>query len=109
MNIQTGLQNQGVYYRLKSLNDTSPQMFINPNNVSSDGTVSLVFAKFSPDNKYCAYGLSSGGSDWIKIRIKNSETLEDLNEELTKTKLFSYVQWNKNSKGFFYAVIYLKI
>lgn len=79
------------------------EVFIDPNQFSTDGTVALSFVQFSPDFKWCAYGFSKGGSDWVRIKIKNVATKEDLGEELIKVK-FSSLAWNKNSEGFFYAV-----
>ena len=102
ISIRKANEDQEIIYSLKSLNDTSPTVFIDPNKFSNDGTVSLSFTVFSPDGKWCAYGKSVGGSDWISIKIKNVETMQDLDETLTKIK-FSSVAWNKNY-GFFYSV-----
>ena len=71
--------------------------------MSSDGTTSLQFWVLSRDGKWCAYGISKGGSDWVSIRIRNVESGEDLPETLTKIK-FSYPEWTPDNKGFFYAV-----
>ena len=103
ISINSGLQNQAIIYSLNSLDDTAGKVFIDPNTFSADGTVSLVFTSFSSDGKYCAFGKSEGGSDWITIEVKNVETGEILPEKLNKIK-FAYVGWNKNNQGFFYAV-----
>lgn len=107
LSINDGGQNQAILYRLTSLaDDATREVFINPNNFSATGTSSLAFTKFSHDSKYCAYGISDGGSDWITIKIRNVDTLEDLPEVLKKIK-FAYVDWVKNKQGvtlgFFYA------
>lgn len=106
LSMNDGKQNQAILYSLKSLDDENPKVFINPNNFSTSGTSSLAFTKFSEDSKYCAYGISDGGSDWIRIKILNVDTLQDLPEVLEKIK-FSYVDWVKNKQGvtlgFFYA------
>lgn len=91
---------------MDSLDDKEPKIFIDPNKFSNDSTASLSFTIFSDDGKWCAYGISSGGSDWITIKIKNVYTLEDLPDKLVKVK-FSTVAWNRNNKGFFYAVFQL--
>jgi prolyl oligopeptidase len=99
----SGLQNQPIIYSSKSLDSESPQVFIDVNKMSKDGTTFLSYYLFSPDNKWCAYGFHEGGGDWVKIRIKNVETGVDLEETLTKIK-FIEPTWNKDSSGFFYLV-----
>ncbi|OTF75430.1 hypothetical protein BLA29_014044, partial [Euroglyphus maynei] len=74
-------QNQAIIYSLESLTGEM-KIFLDPNNLSSDDTISLKFTAFSNDGKYCAYGISNGGSDWTRIHIKNVDTLEDLSDKL---------------------------
>ena len=61
---------------------------MDPNKLHRNGTTSLKSMSFSNDGKYCAYGISKGGSDWVTIKIKNTETLEDLPENITKVISF---------------------
>ena len=97
----SGLQNQGVVYVADSL-DAKPRVLLNPNRFSKDGTVALAGYVVSPNGKYQAYGLSSGGSDWQTWRVRDVETGKDLPERLEWIK-FSSVSWTKDSKGFFYS------
>ncbi|CAG2115619.1 unnamed protein product, partial [Medioppia subpectinata] len=99
----SGLQNQNIIYSTESLQSAEePKLFLDPNLLSSDGTTSLQFTSFSKDGKFCAYGISKGGSDWITIKIKDTETLADLTDELKKIK-FSSTSWTHDNLGFFYA------
>ena len=60
-------------------------------------------ASWSEDNKYMAYSVNKGGSDWKTIYVKDLSTMQDLpNDELMWIK-FSGVTWNKDNKGFFYS------
>ncbi|MBR8535695.1 S9 family peptidase [Carboxylicivirga sediminis] len=93
-----GLQNQSVYYMQESL-DSEPVLFLNPNTLSDDGTVSLTNFSVSKDGKYLGYGVSRGGSDWREFYIKNIETGETLSDHLKWIK-FSGIAWYKD--GFFY-------
>ncbi len=63
-----GLQNQSVYYIQRGLNGT-PEVFIDPNQWSEDGTVRLTTFAPSRDGKLVAYGVSRSGSDWQEYRV----------------------------------------
>lgn len=91
-----------VYYRQKSLNDT-PSVFLDPNELSSDGTVAINTFDFSNDAKMVAYGLSKSGSDWNKLKIRDVETGKDYPETVVGVK-FSVTTWTSDNKGFFYNV-----
>ncbi|HEX6862151.1 MAG TPA: prolyl oligopeptidase family serine peptidase, partial [Thermoanaerobaculia bacterium] len=96
-----GLQNQNVLYRLDRL-DGKPEVVIDPNTLSQDGTVALVGMSVSEDGKLLAYGLSSGGSDWQEWHVREVETGKDLSDHLRWVK-FSDAAWTHDSKGFFYS------
>ncbi len=96
-----GLQNHSVLYTLQSLDD-QPQVLLDPNIFSEDGTVALSGISISDDGGWIAYGLSSGGSDWQQWKIRNIETGEDLEETLDWIK-FSNVSWTKDHQGFYYS------
>jgi prolyl oligopeptidase PreP (S9A serine peptidase family) len=46
-----------------------PRLLLDPNTLSSDGTVALTGAAFSDDGSMMAYSLSSAGSDWNTIQV----------------------------------------
>ncbi|WP_404399017.1 prolyl oligopeptidase family protein [Idiomarina loihiensis] len=94
-----GLQNQYVVYRQKG--DEEPEVFLDPNTFSDDGTTSLAQLTFSDDGSLAAYSISEGGSDWRKIRVIDAETKEQLEEPLVDVK-FSGVSWVGN-EGFYYS------
>lgn len=96
-----GLQNQSVLYTLKNLGD-SPRVLLDPNTMSSDGTVALAGAEVSPDGKLLAYSTAASGSDWNEIRVRDIETGKDLDDHVKFVK-FSNTAWTKDGKGFFYS------
>lgn len=97
-----GLQNQYVVYRYK--NKETPEqatVFLDPNTFSKDGTVALDALSFSKDGSIVAYSISEGGSDWRKVFIMNTTTLEIQEDALVDIK-FSALSWFKN-EGFYYS------
>jgi prolyl oligopeptidase len=96
-----GLQNQNVYYRKKDINSAEAEIFIDPNKFSADGTVSLAGTSFTKDGSLMAYLISEGGSDWNKIIVKNTKTLEIIEDTLIDVK-FSGLSWQGN-EGFYYS------
>jgi prolyl oligopeptidase len=96
-----GLQNQSVIYRSKSL-DAAPEVLLDPNTLSSDGTVALGGAEFTEDGKLMAYALSRSGSDWREWRVRDVATGKDLDDKIEWSK-FSGAAWVKDGSGFYYG------
>ena len=97
----SGLQNQAVLYTVTAL-DAQPQMVLDPNTLSADGTVAVSGLQVSPDGKLLAYSLSASGSDWQEWKVRDVETGKDLSDDLKWVK-FSGVSWIRDGKGFFYS------
>lgn len=83
--------------------DNEPIVLLDPNQLSTDGTVALSGTDFSEDGNLLAYAFSKSGSDWHKIKVRNVQTGQDYPETLERVK-FSATTWTYDNKGFFYAV-----
>jgi len=94
-----GLQNQSVIYFQKGL-DGKPEVFIDPNSYSEDGTTAISLAGFSKDHKYVVYSRQDAGSDWQKFFVMEVATKKQLSDELEWVK-FSGASWKGD--GFFYS------
>ncbi|MGA1225806.1 MAG: prolyl oligopeptidase family serine peptidase [Tamlana sp.] len=94
-----GLQNQNVIYRKKD--NQKPEIFLDPNTFSDNGTISLGGLHFSKNGKKVAYSISEGGSDWRKVIVIDAETKEAIGDSLKNIK-FSGISWYKND-GFYYS------
>ena len=94
-----GLQNQSVIYAKKGL-DGEEKVFLDPNKLSEDGTVSLGGLYFSNDYKFAAYTISRSGSDWNEIYVIDIEK-GSLTKDVIKWVKFSGAAWRGD--GFYYS------
>ncbi len=94
-----GNQNQSVIYMQKGL-DGTPEVLIDPNTFSADGTTRLSMFAVSKDAHYAVYGKAVGGGDWSEYYVMDITT---------KTTLPEVIKWVKVSDaawagdGFFYS------
>lgn len=96
-----GLQNQAVIFKARSL-DAVPEVLLDPNTLSADGTIALSAMSVSEDGRYLAYALSQSGSDWMTWRIRDITTGADLPDEVPWSK-FSSAAWAHDNSGFYYS------
>jgi prolyl oligopeptidase len=96
-----GLQNQNVLLVSEALN-AEPRQLIDPNTLSSDGTVALAGEAITDDGKLMAYGTAASGSDWEEWHVRDVDTGKDL-PDLIKWVKFSGASWSKDGKGFYYS------
>ncbi len=94
-----GLQNQSVLYR-STTPDGPAEVFLDPNKLSTDGTVALTGVVQSPDGKLTGYTISRNGSDWTEIFVLDTESGKLLDDHIEWAK-FTSPQWWGN--GFFYS------
>lgn len=94
-----GIQNQYVLYRQKGLYG-APEVFLDPNKLSEDGTVALTVFSISNDSKYAAYGVSTGGSDWNEFYVMDVATGRLMMDHIKWAK-FSGISWKGD--GFYYS------
>jgi prolyl oligopeptidase len=96
-----GLQNQSVLLVAESLN-AEPRVLLDPNMLSTDGTVALSGEAISDDGKLLAYGTAASGSDWMEWHVRDVDSGKDLSD-LIKWVKFSGASWTKDGKGFYYS------
>lgn len=95
----TGLQNQSVLYVRDG--NRPWRVLLDPNTLSSDGTVALSVTEPSPDGHFLAYATDASGSDWQEIHVRSVDNGRDIADDLKWVK-FSGISWTKDNKGFFY-------
>ena len=96
-----GLQNQAVIYKATSLTAT-PEVLLDPNTLSTDGTVALSGLSFSEDGRYAAYSTTASGSDWMEWKVREVASGKDL-ADVIKWSKFSGAAWKKDGSGFYYS------
>ena len=94
-----GLQNQSVLYIQKGLTGT-PEVLIDPNTWSEDGTFRLMGYAASKDGKLLTYGVSRSGSDWQEYRVLDLGTRQLLADKIEWVKVSS-IAWRGH--GFYYS------
>ena len=94
-----GLQNQSVLYIQKGL-EGKPEVLIDPNEWSPDGTVQLGGFAPSKDGKLAAYAVSRSGSDWQELNVMDLSTRKPLADKVEWVKV-SGIAWRGN--GFYYS------
>ena len=94
-----GLQNQYILYRQKG--NGAPEVFLDPNKFSSDGTSSLQGIEFTKDGSMAACQVSDGGSDWRKVFVLDTKTKNIVGDTMHDIK-FSGLSW-KGNDGFYYS------
>src|SRR5256885_4699521 len=97
----SGLQNQSVLYTQSSLT-AGPEVLLDPNTLSSDGTVALSILAFAEDGRTMVYATSGSGSDWQEFRVRDVATRQDRPDHLRWIK-FSSAAWTHDGAGFFYS------
>jgi len=97
----TGLQDHSIVYRNRINSNDDPEVFLDPNTFSDDGTIALRGLSFTKDGSLAAFLITEGGSDWRKIVVINAQTREVIDDTLVDVK-FSGVSWRGNA-GFYYS------
>ena len=94
-----GLQNQAVLYRQKGL-DGKPELVLDPNKLSAEGTNRLAGFVLSKNGRYAAWGISKGGSDWQTWLVRDMNSGKDLADTIHWVKV-SGIAWQGD--GFYYS------
>ena len=94
-----GLQNQSILYRSSDPHEKG-EVFLDPNKLSTDGTVALTGIYQSHDGQYTAYTVSRNGSDWSEIYVLDTKTGRLLPDHIEWAK-FTSAEWCGD--GFYYS------
>src|SRR5215831_13155223 len=96
-----GLQNQAVLHVIDK-DGEEPRVLLDPNTLSKEGVVALSSWEPSRDGKLLAYSLSTAGSDWSEIRVRDVDTGVD-RPDVVKWVKNSGAAWTPDGAGFYYS------
>ncbi|MGH7621706.1 MAG: prolyl oligopeptidase family serine peptidase, partial [Gemmatimonadaceae bacterium] len=96
-----GAANQAVVY-VQDRRDLAVRPVVDPNLFSAEGLIAVVEQAPSPDGRYLAYAVSTQGSSWLTVRVRDVRAGEDLPEELHGL-WDSRLEWTGDSRGFVYV------
>ncbi|OGC88540.1 MAG: hypothetical protein A2142_01795, partial [candidate division Zixibacteria bacterium RBG_16_48_11] len=96
-----GLQNHSVLYVQEGLS-AIPEVLLDPNVFSRDGTVSMDWWYPAFDGSLAAYGVSASGNEQSTLVVKDVLGRKDLADTIPGCR-FSSVAWSKDGKGFYYT------
>jgi prolyl oligopeptidase len=95
-----GLQNQSVLYVIDGPG-SAPRILIDPNTLSSEGTIAVTQISPTQDGRLLGYGIATAGSDWNEFHVRDVTTAKDLPDIIHWVK-FSSLSWTNDGAGFFY-------
>jgi prolyl oligopeptidase len=99
----SGLQNQDVLYVMEEPQEEG-RVLLDPNELSSDGTVAVTSFEVTDDGALLAYATSGAGSDWMTWQVREVETGHDRPDTVQWAK-FAGASWLKDGSGFLYGTV----
>ena len=100
-NHNSGLQQQFVLYMTVGPSG-KPAVAMDPNALSTDGSLAVIGYVPSRDGTELAYGVSPGGSDWTDWHIRDLANGKDLPDVLRWTKYYRPV-FARDGKGLYFS------
>lgn len=99
----SGLQNQDVLYVMEGPGDEG-SVLLDPNGLSSDGTIAVSSFEVSDDGALLLYATSGAGSDWMTWHVREVASGHDRPDGVEWAK-YSGAAWLKDGSGFFYGSV----
>jgi prolyl oligopeptidase len=96
-----GLDNQPILY-VQDRAALAPRVLLDPNVFSREGLIAVVDQAASPDGHWLAYAVSTQGSSWRIVRVRETRTTQDQPDELHDVK-DGKLLWTHDNRGFFYT------
>lgn len=96
-----GHKNQAVVWTAAGL-DAKASVLLDPNTISTDGSLAFAGLSVSQSGARVAYGLAIGGGDWHNWRVRDVATAKDLPDELSHIKYYRPA-FTRDGTGIYYS------
>jgi prolyl oligopeptidase len=96
----SGLQDQPVLFVMDGPDELGRPL-VDPNELASDGTVTISGVSVTSDGSLLAYAISAKGSDWQTWRVRDTSTGDDLDDAVEWAKSDN-ASWRTDKSGFYY-------
>lgn len=96
-----GNQNQAVLH-VKNAQTGKEEALLDPNVLSSDGTIAVDWTQPTKDGKFIAYGTSEGGTEKSVLKVREVASKKDLELKIPNTRACS-IAWLPDNSGFYYT------
>ncbi|HEX2692380.1 MAG TPA: prolyl oligopeptidase family serine peptidase [Kofleriaceae bacterium] len=96
-----GKHNQPIVWTATAL-AAVPTILLDPNTISSDGSLALAGLTVSDNGARAAYGLAIGGGDWQTWHVRDVASGNDLPDELSHIKYYRPV-FTRDGAGLYYS------
>jgi prolyl oligopeptidase len=100
----SGLQDQSVLYVMAAPDDEAGEVLLDPNLLSTDGTVAVPAIAVSEDGSLLAYATSAAGSDWTTWHVRDVASKTD-RADMVEWSKFGTASWRRDGSGFYYSAI----
>jgi len=96
-----GKQDQHVVWTAASLT-AKPTLLLDPNAISTDGSLALVGMAAADTGARIAYGLAIGGGDWQQWRVRDVASAKDLPDQIEHIKYYAPA-FTRDGTGLYYS------
>ena len=97
----TGEQPQPALYA-EPVAGGAARLVLDPGGLSADGTMAVADLAVSPNGRWLAYAVSTGGSDALQWRVRCLQSLKDRPDSVVDGR-YSGAAWLRDSSGFVYG------
>ncbi|MEM7160389.1 MAG: prolyl oligopeptidase family serine peptidase [Myxococcota bacterium] len=83
--------------------DGEEQVFIDPNTLSEDGSISVSGRSPSPNGRYVAYKLNENNADAATMYVRDLDTGKDSTVDVIEGARYASASWTPDNRGFYYV------